>query len=413
MIFLLPAMVLTTNLSVSPVEAMTLFGGLVYARLLWRQWQERPTLFSNSRLITLAFAINLLAAFGSLVSTGFEARYLENGIKMLMVSLVTGLIVLLRPSPRSFWFGLAVGTVGAAGFAVYQKFYLLMPRAEGFKMPITFGDIAIAMALMSIAGIQVFSKSRWAALPYLAFFAGVTASILSGSRGGWLALLFCIVPLYSYGRTGFKKRTAFILAGCISLLVAASVIPETGVRERLTAVSEELNLYRSGNPNSSVGARLEMWHGAWLMFVEHPLTGVGRANYNDGLKTMIERGKVDPAMAQYQHAHNEILHAMATQGLPGLAALLCLYGAPLLFFKRQLACQGLHRPYALAGLLLCLAYIDFGLTQVMFSHHVPSVFYAFTICTLAGICLQQRAQWQPVQGPHEPLGMASTPALMP
>ena len=45
---------------------------------------------------------------------------------------------------------------------------------------------------------------------------------------------------------------------------------------------------------------------------------------------------------------------------------------------------------ALAGLLLCLAYIDFGLTQVMFSHHLPSAFYALTVCTLAGLCLEQQ-----------------------
>lgn len=390
MIFLLPAMVLTTDLSVGLIEAVLLLGAIACARPLWRQRREYPALFSTSRLITLAFAVNLLAALGSLQATGFDGRFLENAAKMLLMTLATGLIVLLRPSPRSFWFGLMVGTLGAAGFAVYQKFYLLMPRAEGFSMPITFGNIAIAMALMSLAGIQVFSKTRWAALPYIAFVAGVSASILSGSRGGWLALLLCIVPLYSYGRHGFKKRTAFILAGCVALLVTACVVPGTGVRERLTDVSKEFNLYRSGNPNSSVGARLEMWRGAWVMFTEHPATGVGRANYNKALKTMIARGDIDPTMAQYKHAHSEMLHAMATQGLPGLVALLCLYGAPLLFFNRQLASQGSHRPYALAGLLLCLSYIDFGLTQVMFAHHVPSAFYALTICTLAGLCLQEQ-----------------------
>ncbi|MES2831516.1 MAG: O-antigen ligase family protein [Pseudomonadota bacterium] len=390
MIFLLPATALTTDLSVGLIEATLLLGAIACAKQLWRQGQALSTLFSSSRLITLAFAVNLLAALGSLLTTGFEGRFMENPAKMLLVTLATGLIVLLRPSPKGFWFGLAVGTLGAAGFAVYQKFYLLMPRAEGFSMPITFGNIAIAMALMSLAGIQVFARTRWAALPYIAFVAGVSASILSGSRGGWLALLLCIVPIYSYGRHGFRKRTTFILAGCIALLVTACVIPETGVRERLTDVSKEFNLYRSGNPNSSVGARLEMWQGAWVMFAEHPITGVGRANYNDALKTMIARGDIDPAVEQYRHAHSEMLHALATQGLPGLLALLCLYAAPLLFFNRQLASQGPHRPYALAGLLLCLSYVDFGLTQVMFSHHVPSAFYALTVCVLAGLCLQEQ-----------------------
>ncbi len=145
-----------------------------------------------------------------------------------------------------------------------------------------------------------------------------------------------------------------------------------------------------------------MWQGAWVMFEEHPFTGVGRANYNKALRAMVARGDIDPAVENFQHAHSEMLHALATQGIPGLLALLCLYAAPLLFFNRQLNTQGPHRPYALAGLLMTLSYIDFGLTQVMFSHHVPSAFYALTICTLTGICLQerQRAATAPDIAPH-------------
>ncbi len=391
MIFLLPALALTTRVSVGLHEGMLLLAGLAFMAPLWRQ---RTHLFTPARLVIAAFAFNLLMALVSLLGTGFEWRFMENPIKMMLAPLAIGLILLMRPRAHVLWLGLCVGTVGATGFAVYQRFVLLMPRAEGFSMPITFGDLAMAMGLMSLAGIRQDSspgaRTRWAGLPYLAFAAGVSASILSGSRGGWLALLLSFLPMYSYGRHALGRRTVVILVASVGLMGAASLLPQTGVRERVMDVQREITLYNNGNPDTSVGARLEMWKGAWTLFIEHPFTGVGRANYNAGLNDLIGRGVINPAMRDYRHAHNEFLNALATQGLLGALALFALYAAPLGFFTRQLKVAGPHRSYALAGVLLVLSYIDFGLTQVMFAHHVSAAFYAVTVCVLVGLCIEQR-----------------------
>ncbi|GAC1420960.1 MAG: O-antigen ligase [Burkholderiaceae bacterium] len=389
-IFMLPALALTTNVSVGLIEVGLLLASLCYARPLLRQYRERPALFAQSRLVVGALLFNLVVALISLLATGFDARFIENPSKMLLAALATALILLMQPNPRAFWLGLFTGATGAAAFAVHQRFFLMMPRAEGFSMPITFGDLAMAMGLMSLAGVQPFAKTRLAALPYIAFVAGVVASILSGSRGGWLALLLSFVPLYSYGRDALGNRTIVIIVTSIGLLGAASVVPQTGVLDRVLDVSKEIHQYHNGNPDSSVGARFEMWKGAWTLFVEHPVSGVGRANYNKGLQILIARGDINPAMRDYHHAHNEMLNALATQGLLGAIALVGLYVAPLAFFTRQLRHPGSHRQYALAGIMLILSFIDFGLTQVMFAHHVGSGFYVLTVCTLIGLCLQER-----------------------
>ena len=394
MIFLLPAMALTTRVSVGLVEAVLLLSGLAFMAPLW---QQRAHLFAPARLVILAFAFNLIVAAISLQSTGFEWRFMENPIKMLLALLAIGLILLMRPRAQVLWLGLCVGTIGAAGFAIFQRFFLLMPRAEGFSMPITFGDLAMAMGLMSLAGLQHSSAPASASrrsspqyILYLSLAAGVTASILSGSRGGWLALLLSFLPMYSYGRHALGRRTVVILVASVGLMGAASLLPQTGVRERVMDVQREITLYNNGNPDTSVGARLEMWKGAWTLFLEHPVTGIGRANYNRGLNELIDRGVINPAMRTYHHAHNELLNALATQGLLGALALIALYAAPLRFFTRQLKLEGPHRPYALAGVLLVLSFVDFGLTQVMFAHHVSSAFYAVTVCVLVGLCLEQR-----------------------
>ena len=390
MLFLLPAMLLTTPVSVGLVEVVLLLGVIALAFPLWRQHRQQAALLATTRFVAIAFLFSFTVAMISLMTTGFDPRFIENPSKVVLALFGISMILMLRPDPRWFWLGLFCGLMGATGFALFQRYGLMMPRAEGFSMPITFGNLAMAMALMALAAIQQFSKTRWAALPYLAFFAGVTASILSGSRGGWLALLLSFIPFYSYGRQALGRRTLLIIVASIALLGTAVMVPQTGVLGRLTDVSRELTLYSNGNPDSSVGARLEMWKGAWTMFTEHPITGVGRANFNLGLRSLIARGDINAAMRDYHHAHNELLNALATQGLLGAAALIALYAAPLRFFTRQLRAPGLHRPYALAGVMLVLSFIDFGLTQVMFAHHASSSFYALTVCILIGLCLQEQ-----------------------
>lgn len=403
----MPAIALTTNISVGLIEVMLLLAAIGYAPALWRQRRQEPLLLAQARPILLAFLFNLIVAAISLVSTGIDPPYFENPSKMLLATLATGMVLLLRPSGQVIWPGLWVGAIGAMLFAIYQRFGLMLPRAEGFSMPITFGDLAMAMGLMSLAGIRQVARTRWAALPYLAFLAGVVASILSASRGGWLALLLSFIPLYVYGRDYVGRRVLAIVAASLIVVGGVSALPETGVRERLNEITTQMAQYEGGNSNTSVGARIEMWKGAWTMFVEHPVGGVGRANFNRGLNQLIGRGAIDPAMGIFRHAHNEMLNALATEGLPGGLALLALYCAPLVFFGRQLRRAGSQRPYALAGIMLVLAFIAFGMTQVMFVHHVGSAFYALTVCVLAGLCLQEQRRMR-----DAPEAMADSPAAV-
>jgi O-antigen ligase len=64
--------------------------------------------------------------------------------------------------------------------------------------------------------------------------------------------------------------------------------------------------------------------------------------------------------------------------------------APLRFFLRQMALAREHGPrYAagLAGALLVLAYLAFGLTEVIFWSMKASLFYALLVFILMGLCL--------------------------
>jgi len=99
-------------------------------------------------------------------------------------------------------------------------------------------------------------------------------------------------------------------------------------------------------------------------------------------------------MQEFRHAHNEMLNALATEGIIGALVLLMLYAMPFMFFLRILRSgDTTTQPYALAGLLLVVSFADFGLTQVLFAHHVGAAFYVVMLSMLAGLCIVlQRTQ---------------------
>lgn len=94
---------------------------------------------------------------------------------------------------------------------------------------------------------------------------------------------------------------------------------------------------------------------------------------------------IDSGVLIYDHAHNEFLDTLAKRGLLGLAMLLALYLLPMKLFVRQLHARDMElRSLAAAGVILPVAYIDFGLTQVFLSHNSGVMIYGFWLAVLWG-----------------------------
>lgn len=388
MIFALPALALTTSFGLGLFEAVILVATVIYSRALWRGRRE---LFFQARWIMLAFAVNLALAVISTLTFHSQAFFLDNPSRQLLVVGAIGLVPLLKPKAHWFWYGLFFGAIGAAGLAVFQRFWLNWDRAGGFHQIIMFGDISMAMGLMSLASIDYFRHKRLFAMPYVAFFAGVVASVLSGSRGGWIAVFLAVIPLWAYRKIGQSHKLAYFVGATLALFIGACWVPALGIMHRLALISSEIQLFKTGTTDTSIGLRLEMWRAACKLVAEHPLMGVGRANFNQGLNELIARGEIDASVHDFYHAHDEMLHALATQGLFGGLVLATMYIAPMVFFMRNLRRDGVVQPFAVAGLLVVLSFICFGATQVMFAHHVGSAFYALMVCILAGVCIAHRS----------------------
>lgn len=183
---------------------------------------------------------------------------------------------------------------------------------------------------------------------------------------------------------------AFVLLGA----TLAYSLPQTGVQPRVNEAVSDVTRYFSGeSQTTSVGARFEMWKGAAHLITERPLTGWGNNGYRQRMQELGEEGVIHPGVTIYGHAHNEFIDAFAKRGVIGLAVLLALYLIPLRLFSKNIASRDLSkRSVAVAGMLLSVAYIDFGLSQVFLAHNSGVMMFAFWLAVLWGVTSRMNKQ---------------------
>ncbi|APX93249.1 hypothetical protein BWR19_10070 [Halomonas sp. 1513] len=286
------------------------------------------------------------------------------------------------------WAGFALGGMGAGGWALWQALVDGAWRANGHAPlhAIFFGNVALLSGLLCLAGLGwVWSRRGegerlvgWWLLMLAGAAGGLLASVLSGTRGGWIALPLALLVFYRGYLRGWAPRWRWACAAIVlSLLLAVYATPQTGVQNRVSEAREEVHDYLAGNARGSVGTRLEMYRGAGLLILDQPYLGLGHQGYQPRMQALVEAERLPAGLDRYWHAHNELLDAWVRRGLLGLVAVLALYLVPLWHFSRQLSTgDPARRATAVAGMLIPVAFIDFGLSYAFFAYPVGIAVYA-------------------------------------
>jgi O-antigen ligase len=312
----------------------------------------------------------------------------EYDIPSRFVLVIPALLLLLAypPRPAAIWSGLAVGAIAAGVFAGWQNMDMGQMRAAGFTNPIQFGNISLLLGVLCLAGMTWATSQRqavfWTGLMLAGAELGILGSIFTGSRGSWISLPFCVVVLYLCRRGAINKFQLIVGAiAAITFFAAVYAIPSIDVKARIQqAVTETSGYAHDGNAENSSGARLEMWRVGLAIFPQHPWLGWGKQGYMNKKNQLIESGTASEIIKDHTHLHNEYLDALVKRGLPGLASTLVLYLVPLLLFATRIKKAGPNgRPYAVAGVLLIVCYLGFGLTQAFLTHNNGVTLFAFLL----------------------------------
>lgn len=169
------------------------------------------------------------------------------------------------------------------------------------------------------------SLRRWAVKPgrkwvWLLAIPFVMVVMLSGRRAAWLTLglVSSIYLIWLIRHGDIKMRHA--LAGVVAFVVAigASIAVSPGLKQRV----ETSMLAFSGTleaVNTAGAHRLEVWKGAWLLYKESPITGVGAYAYDP---VVFERGYTS---LKFGHTHLYGLDVLLSTGLIGFVAFMAAF----------------------------------------------------------------------------------------
>ena len=382
---------------------------LVLSCLAWRHWWGKPTTQSTWWLC------GAIVCMAGLLSLDFfpahELKSLDKPAKYLAALPVLFLLAQAPPQARWLWRGLTVGAWGAGAIALWQTGVQHMARAGGHTNEIQFGNLALTLGLMCLVGLAAL-WNRWRPAERLVLAGGVlmglVASVLSQSRGGWLAFAL-LLPVLLWLWVRWLPWRRVLRMGAVLALVALIVggsFHQT-LQSRFGQVWQEAQTFSTtGFAANSIGQRLAHWQLAWQLGREKPLLGWGTAGYDQEKWARAERGEVAVYVTQFNHAHNELIDTFARRGVVGVLALLALCAAPLAIFwpsrRRALRCKtGAVRDDDLAlrmlGVTLVLSYVGFGLTQVFFAHNSGNLFYLFMVAILNGLLAEPKRVNQHIQ----------------
>lgn len=274
--------------------------------------------------------------------------------------------------------GIAAAALTAAAISLHAALILHEPRVFGFRghwNAVPFGNFALLLGLLSLLAAAMPRERPGIYLRLTAGVAclgGLTASLLSGSRGGWLSLPLLLPALAWLSPPPQRQRWIGSIAG-LGLVAAIALAALPGARLRLTDAVDEIRGYHA-NPDAvaamstSSGQRLAMWTWGLARFREHPLLGFGIANFPRERAAAVARGELPPAVESLKLAnvHNELIGSLAGAGIVGAASLIGFWLLGWRYFRRRLAGSADQRYFAACGLLVLLATGLFSMTEGLF-----------------------------------------------
>ena len=372
-VFLFSSLALLLPSGYSFGAALLLLGS---AALLTRR-RQRLVLERDDYWLIAAFLVYFVVCALSTIVNDSALNELDIPLRFVLAIPPFLLLRAYPPAPGAVWGGFAAGGIGAGLLAISSVAVLGLDRAAGYTNPIQYGNLSLLFGVLCLAGSgwarEQPKAGFWIALLLTGAVLGILGSILSGSRGSYIALPACLIVLYAYSERRLRRRQLTVAAAGTMLIVAAtSMMPNMDIQQRLQGtVNEATGYFKSGQAANSVGGRLEMWRTGVLVALERPLFGWGKQGFMQRKKELVDAGSAHPYILEHTHAHNEYIDVMAKRGVLGLAALLLLYLAPLVLLTRQLRSADApeSRAYTIGGMLVIVCYMIFGLTQAFLTHN--------------------------------------------
>ena len=328
--FLLPMPTSVIEIAAAPIVVMF----FVRAVPTWRLWTPLWTHPLQAFCILFAAWVALGMIWSPDPGLGLEElgglRWLAMAPILQPVMHIRWKLVLALMAGFAVGHAVQLGNLWALRFdgPPWLAFGRLPDRISGWWDPAVAGVILTA-AFGLYLPIGLFGRGRGRLASAVGAALTLAALIATGSRAGWLACfglagISGLVFIAKVARTG----RAWILAiglGAVALAVVVAGVSLSPAAGRVAdAVREVRAALVEGNPDSDTGARIERKQTAIEAWAARPVAGVGTGGYGPWSREHASHGAV-----VHDHAHDTLLHVLASNGLIGGVLLVGIGGVAL------------------------------------------------------------------------------------
>ncbi|MFJ1300452.1 O-antigen ligase family protein [Pseudomonadota bacterium AL_CKDN230030165-1A_HGKHYDSX7] len=392
---LMPTLMLSTSTGGSKAYYVLLLGSLALLLVMPR---SQRSIHGPDRLLCAAFALPLVAAIVSAAANHVWSDVnFERGLRLAIGAPLLLLAMQYIGQERlrhALWGMMLAGVVSTACvIALIFPDFTERPLTPAFNA-VTYGNLMLLMAVVALFSIPIplLPNARLdKAVKLLIAAATFIGFILTQTRSGWIALpIFIMLALVLFTRMRHPLRLGAALL-CLLLGVVALGALNPTLRDRAELILSETSECMTDNAtaDTSICVRLQLWRTSLEMAARHPITGVGSgAAFQQSLREAQQRGQVSEYVASnYGEPHNDLIEAVAVNGLLGAVALLLLYFVPAaVFLQRLVTRQSMPvRAAAAMGAATCLGFAVFGQTELMFRGMRTVGFYVVLVMLFSAL----------------------------
>lgn len=301
----------------------------------------------------------------------------------------------LRKADQARWLMWACAVAGTINAAWALRQYLLKhqqaarlgrdfydmyigDRIKGYQSHwMTFSGVEMVVMLMLAALLLYVPLKRWA--PAYWAFGGImmTAVILSGTRGVWVAT--AVAGMYLVW-TWRPKLVLLVPVALVGIYFAAPA----NIQRRVESI------YKPDKRVDSNEFRIITRRTGLEMMKAHPLLGVGPELVGRNFSRYLPADITDPLPpGYYQHLHNIYIHYGAERGIPAMLALLWFFARALFDFLRTLRKPQLplvSRAILCGAVAVVIAIMVEGLVEVnLGDSEVLALFMGVVACGYAAV----------------------------
>ena len=373
--------------------ASTGFGLLFLSSLIMiQQWKAIwIKLSNNEKWLLLGFGLYALSGVIAVVNVEDMQQYVKELEQYLRFLAAIPIYLMIKKYKVDVIYYLYAGAIVSGPFLllIASQSYLENPNvpAQGDYHHIIFGgsamlNVGVMLSILLTGKLSTLNKF----LIVFSMLCGLSAALLSQSRGVWLVLPVYVLLMIYYSLKHSKLSAGGSVIGLVLLagIVLLSPLSEM-IKERVGAGVDEVFAYHSeGQYISSLGTRLAMWDIAIDVWKKHPIAGSGPGEFDDDVRELQNNGKY-VGMDVHASTHNIYFQSIVNAGTIGFVSMLfAIILMPLKVVKEKMIDNPIT---SLTGLMFVLFFATLGLSESWtLRSPTVSVYIIYFIVIFSNLC---------------------------